>query len=74
MALLRERYGDDGRTLIDQLDQLAIAPHDNPSVGLAAIQELLNRGWGVPVQTTEMSGLDGIPLVTKVVHEYHPAR
>ena len=70
---LRKRYGDDAKELLEQLHALACGPHDNPGIRLAAIRELLNRGWGIPVQPVELAGEDGGPVLTNVVHEYHEA-
>jgi Family of unknown function (DUF5681) len=36
---------------------------DDPRASVAAAQALLDRGWGKPVQSNELSGKDGAPLV-----------
>ena len=69
IALVRQRCGADGQLLVEQLKALAFDPHDNPAIRLAAVKELKTWGWGLPLQPHELSGLDGGPIVTKVVHE-----
>ena len=58
---LAQRYG---RRAIRELAKLALKSPDE-QVRLAALRELLNRGYGKPVQPTELSGPDRgpVPLV-----------
>ena len=59
--------------MLEKLPNLPCGPYANPGTPLAAIRELLNRGWGIPVQPVELAGEDGGPVLTKVVHAYHEA-
>lgn len=55
-AYLKERHGEDGRKLLDKLEAIACAPA-KASIStrdrLTAINSLLDRGWGRPIQRIE---------------------
>ncbi len=63
----------DGRTLIERLHEIAFAPDTEPQHAIAAIRELLNRGFGKPLEAIEISGPDGGPIQT-VQQPYDLAR
>lgn len=53
-----------------------VAIRDNPSspeaARVAAIRELLDRGFGKPTQHTEITGADGGPIQTQAVQDDRP--
>jgi hypothetical protein len=48
------------------------AQSDDPRASIAAAQALLDRGWGKPMQPSELSGKDGSPLgpVLNITHSH----
>jgi Family of unknown function (DUF5681) len=44
--LLRQKYGEDGQTIIEELHKLAFGKKVPHQVKLHALTELLDRGWG----------------------------
>lgn len=66
---IRKLGGEDGRTYVDELHQLATMPHDDPRVRMMAIGLLLERGFGKPPQDVNLGNQDGNPLIVKHVHE-----
>ena len=71
--LLKERYGEAGEKLVLAMDELAFAKEGNPSNRYRMLADLLDRHSGKPTQAYEQAGPEGQPLVTRVIHEYHPA-
>lgn len=53
-AELRSRYGEGCEKLLDAIETLANDPETPPAVKLGALQELMSRGVGRPVQHTEL--------------------
>lgn len=63
---IRQLGGENGRDYVAQLHAIATGRHDDVHARIKAIEVLLNRGFGKPVETVEMSGLDGGPVQTLV--------
>ena len=56
---IRELGGPDGRIYVDKLHALAVGEHKDSRSRLAAIDILLERGFGKPPQPIEHSGSIG---------------
>jgi hypothetical protein len=56
---IRELAGPDGKVYVDKLHALAVEPHKDTRSRLAAIDILLERGFGKPPQPIEHSGSIG---------------
>lgn len=69
-ALLAEKFGDDGRVLIDRLEVLS--RHRNPKVKLAAIELLLAYLLGKPTQRLEHAGDASNPVRVSFGGRYRP--
>lgn len=76
-ASLRAKYGDDAAKLVAELEKIAFSasPKLQPRVRIEAIREILNRGWGKPTESVEVSGSGGGPIgpITFVVRQRESA-
>lgn len=65
-AALRERHGEDGGALVKALELYALGkvPDASHRERLKALELLLDRGWGKPVQ--EIVGSSDAPVVLKI--------
>lgn len=63
-AIVKEAAQAYGLEAIDKLAELMRS--DNPAVAQKAAQTLLDRGFGRPEQSVEMTGADGSPLLTGI--------
>lgn len=78
-AAIRAQYGESGDELIARLDRMSRSVNEKgrkvklpAKVQLAATVELLNRGWGRPPQSLEVTGEDGKPIVVTFGGRYKP--
>lgn len=63
--------GVNGKLYAEQLHTLATAKHDDPHVRLKALAIIAPYIWGKPVERHEVTGPEGGPIPTTVVHELH---
>lgn len=66
---IRKLGGENGKIYVDKLHELAAGNHNNVTARLAAIDALLNRGFGKPPQDVNVKGQ--VDSRTTVIHEYH---
>ena len=69
--LLRQRYGEDAKKLVDAMDQLAFSKEGSPSSRYRMLSDLLDRHSGKPTQAYEHADPEGL-VVTQVVHKSYP--
>ena len=62
--LLKKRYGEDGRLLIDRMEALSVCRYRK--IALAATETLLAYLVGKPVSQHELTGLDGQPMGVRI--------
>jgi hypothetical protein len=55
-AYIRGLAGEDGRLYADKLHEIAVGPHRDVKARLRAIEVLLDRGWGKPIEHVNVSG------------------
>ena len=70
------RAREHGPAIIDMLAQTAlnVTGQIKPAEQVAAGRELLNRGYGAPKQSTELTGVDGDDIVTRILYGWADAR
>ncbi len=61
---VRQACGQDGKALVEMLLKIAHDTEESTRNRLVAIKELLDRGWGKPVQ--ELSGTVDVPKTLKI--------
>ena len=72
--LLRERYGDDAKALVDVLHDLAFnSTNLDPEKRYRLVADLLDRHSGRPAQAVSVGGPDGKPLASKLHVEIYPS-
>ena len=54
------------------MDALAFSKEGSPSSRFRMLADLLDRYSGKPTQAYDQAGPEGQPIVTRVIHEYHP--
>ena len=69
---LSDAQVEDAAKLVDAMNQLAFSKEGSPSSRYLMLADLLDRHSGKPTQAYEQAGPEGGPVVTKVIHEYHP--
>ena len=64
------RAREHGPAMVDMLANIALNTmgKEKSADRVAAARELLNRGFGAPRQQTEITGVDGDAIVTKILY------
>ena len=70
--LLRERYGDDAKALVDAMHDLAFDAKLDPDKRYRMLADLLDRHSGRPAQAVSVGGPDGEPLASKIQVRTYP--
>ena len=71
--LLRGRYGDDAKALVDVLHDLAFhSTNLDPEKRCRLVADLPDRHRGRPAQAVSVGGPDGEPLASKLHVEIYP--
>jgi hypothetical protein len=65
---IRGLAGPHARAYIDHLHSLAVEPHGDVKTRIAAIEILLERGWGKPPQDVNLGGQETSPVT--VIHQH----
>lgn len=66
---VRQKGGEMGEAYVDRLHDLATGAHQNVAARLQAINILLERGFGRPLQEVNIGNKDGKPFGVNHIHE-----
>ena len=70
-SLLREKYGDDAKVLVEELGRLAFDQRESPSARFRMLAYLIDQHSGRPAQSMSVTGAEDEPLASKLqVHIY----
>lgn len=70
---IRKRYGANAEKLLEALAEIAFGRKVPPASRVAALRELLNRGWGTPVESVQIDLQADGAMQTVVIHEHRVA-
>lgn len=68
MCDVRQRARDMGMTVLEHWFTVVQDTGEKTSDRLEAGKSIMNRGYGTPTQTNELTGLDGKDIVTRIVY------
>ena len=72
-SLLREKYGDDAKVLVEELGRLAFDKRESPSARFRMLAYLIDQHSGRPAQAVSVTGAEGEPLASKLHVEIYPS-
>ena len=69
--LLREKFGDDAKVLVEKVSRLAFDQRESPATRFRMLSYLIDQHSGRPAQAMSVTGAEGEPLASKLqVHIY----
>ena len=71
--LLREKFGDDARVLVEEVSRLAFDQRESPATRFRMLSYLIDQHSGRPAQAVSVGGPDGEPLASRLHVEIYPS-
>ena len=70
--LLREKFGDDAKVLVEEVSRLAFDQRESPATRFRMLSYLIDQHSGRPAQAVSVGGPDGEPLASRLHVEIYP--
>ena len=72
-SLLREKFGDDAKVLVEEVNRLAFDQRESPATRFRMLSYLIDQHSGRPAQAMSVTGDEGEPLASKLHVEIYPS-